>query len=391
MKLFFFIFLFWTLQVHASTFVGNGGHAGDIEAQVTLKVIQEALLQLSLNQGANENNCRCLPEFEGHAICETLKKLSVAQAQFCSKKLSEQALGLHEETRKISDQGFRWTTDRIQVEGKSGTRDADAFVDFQRETLTVNQDRFLRLVDYERVFLFTHELGHLYGWKGQPVNDEQSIGPFSDKEGGRQFLNAIAAATTMKALEIRAFNNYQHISDRSQGYKSHWIEVANSRTGLQKVDFGVKEISGSSFSYRFQFKEPWGVSFRVASLSGSESILTSTQVREKISTWTVSANYRWFPFEDPLSYLGQSHLVFGLGWENLSGTYELSDGYNPILVTAQSTSWNASAAYFLPLKYNFWLSFTAFWQGRKYSYEIPFRSIEAKPVSTFNFGVSYGF
>ncbi len=392
MKKLILIFLLGSLQSNASTFVGNGGHAGDIEAQVAFKIIQETLRQIHENSSAGDKLCVCFPDLEGHSICDTLKKLNESQGKYCSQQLRENAAGLLLTTQKISSQGFLFTRDRIQVESrKSKYRDADAVANFHQQTLILNQDRFTQMQDYEKVFLLVHELGHLHSWKGESIKDDQSLGPFTGDEGGRQFLNSVAAAVTMQALEYRTFNNYKDILERSQGHKVHWLELSSRGTENKKVQLGVNKTTGSSFSYRYQFSEPWGVSFHLANQNGSQGHLTSTTAKEFVSAQGVLLSYRLFPFKDPLRYFGQSHFIFSAGLEDLGGRYEVTDTYTPAEARANSLSWSVGASYYLPIKYNFWVTFNWSKQGHDYSYKIPFRSIDVKSDSTFNLGVSYGF
>lgn len=379
-------------QARASTFVGNGGNAGDIEVQVAFKVIQDTFSHIIEKQKDPQGKlCACYSDLEGHPICDTLKKLTEKQSQFCSDYLRAQAQGLSQTTQRISDFGFKMTRDQIEVSQKSGLRPVDAVANHKAQSLIVNQERFLDLQDYERVFLLTHELGHLHSWNGEEIEDAQSFGPFVGEEGGRLFLNAIAAATTMQALEFKILRKYHGYLNRSQGHKQHWVELSAFSTGLKKEEFGIEQSRGTEFTYRYQFLGSWGGSVSLRSAQGKKEHLTSTTAEESAMIYGIALNYRLFPFSNPMSYFGQSHLVVSLGIESLSGTYKINDTYSFTESKARSIAAAASLAYYLPIKFNLWVYNKIAVQGHKYAYEVPYRSISFTPESTLHLGVSYGF
>ncbi len=376
----------------ASTFVGNGGHAGDVELQVAFREIQDTLLLIAKNKNNDEFKlCTCYAELEGHPTCDILKKLNSSQVEFCAAHLRDHAAEVAVIAKRISSQGFRWTHEQIEVAEEQSLRAADAVTDFKSQSMTVNQDRFLKMKDYERVFLLSHELGHLQKWQDQPIQDNQKLGPFAGKEGGREFLNAVAAAVTMEALDTRVMVHYTASLNRSRGHKNHWIELASTTANTDQTQFGVTKTTGSSLTYRYQFTDMFGVQIEGRSLNGSNNYLSSTVAAEKTSAYSLGFAIRYFPFQDPLSFLGQSHVVAVAGLESMNGNYTISDNYISAQATASSKSAFGSVSYYMPIRYNFWVYAKATALGHHYAYDIPYGSIDFKTASLFNLGVSYGF
>ncbi|HPI41743.1 MAG TPA: hypothetical protein PLJ21_13115 [Pseudobdellovibrionaceae bacterium] len=381
-----------SMGAHASTFVGNGGNSGDVELQVTLKEIQETLRLIDNGKNSNEFKlCTCYPQLKGHPMCNTLSKLNSQQVQFCEKYIKDNSENLRKAANQLSQNGIEWTHEKIEVVENQSLRAADAVTDANTNKITLNKDQFINMPNYERVFLLSHELGHLQRWENKYIVDRQAIGPFDGPEGGREFLNSISAALTMEALDTQVIHQFQADLKRSQGYKKHWFELGTASTNTKEVLFGVNEKSGHFLSYRFQFSDQWGVQGEYRSSKGNKSYLSSTKSEETLTGYGVGISYRFFPFKDPLTFWGQSHFVISLNADKINGEFSLSDSFLKTETNSSSTSWMGSLNYYMPLQNNFWIFIKAAVSGHHISYSIPNITIQNDFNSNFNLGASYGF
>ena len=81
----------------ASTFVGNGGNAGDVELQVTINQLQKAFVETAKpSADAATKLCVCHEDFQGKPLCEMLKKLDEEQVRFCDAYIKEKSPELAE-------------------------------------------------------------------------------------------------------------------------------------------------------------------------------------------------------------------------------------------------------------------------------------------------------
>ena len=80
------------LEARASTFVGNGGGAGDVELSVTRQQVEETFIAIRKHaDDEDQEYCRCNKYFEGRSVCQPLNALTDNQRKFCSKNLVGQA------------------------------------------------------------------------------------------------------------------------------------------------------------------------------------------------------------------------------------------------------------------------------------------------------------
>jgi hypothetical protein len=374
----------------ASTFVGNGGNAGDIELAASKREIQDTL-RILLAQSPGESNflCTCNAMLEGHGVCDLLKQLTPPQQQQCAKFLKDNGsrLATALETSRIS-----WSQDNILVHEGPAWRDVDAVTNYDEKKITLSHSRFMAMKDYERVFLLGHELGHLLTMDGKPISDDQEVEHFKGADGGRKFLNAVGAGLAMLASDNDVLLSYQGAVKRSRGHSSAWIEVAGGSQRMSTDEsFVVNKKAGSSLRLRYQIWENLGIWAQYMRQEGNVDILSQTHGKEIDSAFAAGASYRIFPFKDPLSFWGQSHAVLSIGLEQMTAKYELSDSFLSADAEGKSTALAADLGYHFPLQSGFWIFARYGLRNHKYQIELPYKTIEMKPTMSTEIGVSYGF
>lgn len=397
------MFTFWMPHplVFASTFVGNGGNAGDVELQVALNEIKETFRQIEREKDDPElKMCNCREPFTGRALCEPLSNLTSVKRDFCSnllKRKSNEVIELLNSAHKIE---IRWTRDDMEAQESGRPRASDAVTDFKTKSIVINQPRFLQMQAYERTFLLTHELFHLTEWNDQPITDEQEIGPYKQKGGGRELLNALAAGLAIEASNREINKKYSSALKRSQGSKTHWFHLQYGITETSSRDnsaFNVERYNSFATGYRYQFYGPWGVSGQIRSSEGKRSILNSIEGSEQQTALGAALNFQWFPGRDPLGFWGQAHFVFGLGVESLSGKYTLKDSSSSTDGSISSTAFAGSCSYYIPFRSGFWAFVNLGYLSHKYNYALNFSGVPGSYVNydknliSGSLGVSYAF
>ena len=356
-------------------------------------IIKKSLSEIQ-NQPASENKnlCSCTAALEGHRICENLKALDSAQKNYCQIKLASSSSTLLELLNSSRGVQIIWTVDSLQVAEKAGEREAEGVAFPLEQKIFLNREQFLALKDYERIYLLTHELGHLVRHDKNFLKDDDPVGPFKQNDGGRQFLNSLGSAVAMKSLELGSVEEYASSLNRSKTYKPHWLTLSfgsESERG-DNSSFAIKKYSGYQAQYRYQFTPNWGLSGGYRQERGSDTFFSFANAESYLKLWNVKANYRWMPFSNPLSMWGQSHFIFAAGAEFGKAEILVSDNFTAENDQAKLSSPVLSAHYFLPANNGFWL------QGgliaTAYNYE--FDKIGYKSQSNqlfYEVGVSYGF
>lgn len=388
-----FIFLFLSLHVtfaSASTFVGNGGNAGDVELEVAKKEIHKTLQYIDEHKtNPALRLCECYEDYEDHPVCNTLEKLTKPQVEYCAKFLKDNASALAKILRRAQ---MTWSRDSIEVQEKQHLRASDAVAIAKDNLIIVNNERFLAMRDFERMFLLTHELGHLLKSNGENIEDTKPVGPFTSPNGGREMLNAVAATVVMEGLGLRILKSYEPALKRSRAYKARWIEFEADGVRGEDSTLVVSSKSGGTLGLRYQFENLLGLALTYRTARGQASFIDGgVRVDESNTAWGALVTYRLSPFQDPLSFLGQSHFVFGLGAESLSAKYTLSDEFLETSATASSTGLVGQVIYNMPLQSGFWIYLKLGYLGHQYKFNIPNRELEIKPQTLTGLGVSYGF
>lgn len=387
------------LLASGSTFVGNGGNAGDVELQVTLNQVAESLRFLRDNGDDIPNACKCTATFKGRAICDPLINLNQEQAKFCHTQLAAATPLFLEFLEGEQRVHISWTNENIQVmEPNNPNRSADAVTNSKNRTITLNQERFLSMSPQERIFLITHELGHMTVFNGEKVEDTQPFGPFPHADGGKQFLNSLGAATAMLADRSGGFNKYALPLSRPQGYKNIWLDLATSRSASQDDSdspYALDEWSGATLTGRYYFMKLGaggvGALIETRNLYGDHKVLTNTEVEENLSSIGAGLSYRIFPWKNPLSFWGQTHFVFNGKYEFVQHEVKLNDGFVTVKDSDSSNGLTVAGNYFIPLTWGFWgyvgVSYSTAYQrsyskiGLKYD----------KNITSSALGVSYAF
>ncbi|MBS1971156.1 MAG: hypothetical protein JSU04_12655 [Bdellovibrionales bacterium] len=398
MRLLIFIFgLISAQHVMASTFVGNGGNAGDIEMQITMGQAQKSLAFIDGNKdNYTADLCTCSSQFEGRPVCDILKKLNQEQTRFCARFVSMKAGDLY---RLLSEKGnlsVSWTHDQIEVQEEGRLRGADAVTDPKKMTMTLNQKRFLDLDENERLFLFSHELFHLTTYQGKTLSDEGEIGPFKGPDGGRQFINAMAATVVMQANDYGVLREYAAAQKRSKSYKKTYVSVgyaAMTTPNDTTTAFDVNKTTGAQFGVRYQLTPEFGVLGQMSLLRGEKVVMSTINAKEERNVLGLGASYRFFPFANPLTSWGQSHLVLSATVDLLSGTYKYDEQGVGGSAKTSSTGFTVGCNYFIPFDSGLWAYAGASYSTLNYTYNLD-NQVDLKYKdngTTFALGVTYGF
>ncbi len=394
------VFLFCLQNITASTFVGNGGNAGDVELQVTIAQISNTLSRVTeLTDDEKEKLCQCEQILSEHKVCESLKNISERQSYFCADMTAEKA----KDILKLIDNGpelsggvqFLWTSKSMEVTEKNGDRQADAIANAKTKKIVLNRDQFLKLKDYERIYLITHELGHLVQIEKKYLSDDQPIGPFKQDDGARQLLNSMAAAVTMKALTTGQVSDFAKILSTSKNYKTNWFTLGLGTEKKRDEDsrLAIQKYSGWDFTYRHQLNQDWGVSLGARRLTGEEHFFTTTTATTLLNLMNAQVNYRFFPSSNPLTVAGQSHFVVGLGLESGRAEYKIKDDFTEDNDQANLLSPILSAQYYLAMNSGVWFNGGVTYTNHKYTFNnIGFGGYKSDPNQFYiNIGASYGF
>lgn len=378
----------------ASTFIGNGGNAGDIEREVTLRQVLGAFKAVEAGDIEPENLCSCSGPYKSRPVCDSLESLNEAQRGFCVQTFRSSAKKVMRllESDRVK---FSWTENSIQVREGQSLRNVDAVADPSKMKITINQERFLKMSDTDRVFLLGHEVMHLIKYKGNYLDDEGPIGPFKGPDGKRLLLNSIGSSVVMASYKQELFKKYKTVLKKPKTWKKHRIEAGLSTMSLAGSDsdssaFASESLSGGQFVYRYQTSSPWGflVSFR--SLRESQKVLTSIEVEEELSGAGIGVSYRVFPFSDPLSFWGQSLLLIEGLAEFYQGRLKVSDPLVGIEDETSAPGASLDCKYYIPLNINIWLYAGAGVQYLNYEYDDigpKYESIRTHAT----IGASYGF
>ena len=372
----------------ASTFVGNGGSAGEVETLITLRQIHRTYA----NFEPPEDLCSCSAQFENHSLCEMLKNLTAPQHQMCVDGMRERA----QQMQDLADPSrvrIEWTHDRIEVMEMGEPRAVDAVANPKDNKITINQERFLEMKAFERLFLLTHELLHFTKEGDALVSDEGPLGAFPGPVGGRQYLNAMASGTVMQATDDGLFDTDHSILQRAQAWHHAWIDasVGTFSPGDPSTSspYAMEHLATSSLAVRYYPWDQWGFVVGYASAQNSKTVLTEIQAREETQTLSFGVSYRIFPFANPLTATGQSHFVLNAMIEKLHGRYTVDE--NDVHGEWETDAWgqSLSCTYFLPI-WKFWLHAGATLHLDPYEYsDLGLRY--DKPQITTHLGVSYGF
>jgi hypothetical protein len=381
----------FTTRASASTYIGNGGSSGDIELTVSMKQIADVFYEVS-KEGAGADVCGCSEQFQNHSACDTLTSLTPTQEHLCSDTMKSKALELSDLAYHRERIRIEWTHEQIEVMDNGYRRAADAAADPDQNLITINQERFLEMPAFDRIFLLTHELMHFTLVDGKPLTDEGPLGPFDGPDGSRRYINAVAAAGAMRAEDYGFLRKYRASLDRAQGWKQAWIDLDGEDEkwdGGKSSSFSLPDYHGSTFAFRYYPFKKFGFALAYTSVGQDTQILSSTSASETVRIWSAGPSYRIFPFKDPVSYWGQTQIVLNAFLEYVQSSYSLNDTY--VGVDEKTSAWGAGAtgAYYIPV-WKFWLSLGGGIHFRHYQYSDVNVNYD-KPLVSTQIGVSYGF
>lgn len=390
------LFILNSANTYASTFVGNGGNTGDVELQVTINQVKKSLQTIKNGNYKPGDLCVCLENMQKHPVCESLKSLNENQINFCEKTLQSNAQEMLKLLIGNQTIQFQWTSLPMQVEEKFGLREAEGVARPSERTIFLNKSQFMKLKDFERIFLLTHELGHMIQFENQAnkyLRDDEIIGPFTQADGGRQLLNSMGAAVTMETIFNGGINEYEGSLRRSKSYKNHWVNfsIGSDKDHNDKSTFNIPGYSQTQISYRYQSDHVLGVGLQTSSIRGSEKFMTTVDAEHSLRFTSASIYYRYFPNDNPLSYWGQSHLLLGAGFGFGNGTLLLKEGI--LTDVSDEVSFSSpilSAQYYFPLSSEFWITLGTQATFFNYDYAVIGFKSESLQLNT-NLGVSYAF
>ncbi len=378
--------------VLASTFIGNGGNAGDVEREVTLQQILGAIEGFAQHNSIPQ--CECVPRYQNSSFCDTLKTLNEQQQQFCSKTLKTLSTPLKQVLAEDQVR-FSWTDQSIRVKEGGSLRAVDAVTDPSQNKITIHLNGFLGMNDSQRVFLLSHELVHLMKYQGSHLNDTGSIGPFDGRDGKRKLINAMSASVVMAAYKKRLFKKYENTLDRPKPWKKHRLEAGVTGVSIVPSDsdtnvYANDSMSGGHLLYRYQSSSPWGGHIAYKYYSEEKTILTSIAAKESLNGGAVGVSYRLFPFKDPLSFLGHSHLIFEMQVEYYRAEYTVNDKIVSAEETTDALGGALNCKYYMPLGIGIWVYLGLGAGQLNYQFNT-FGVKYDSPRTHTTIGVSYGF
>lgn len=385
--------VFTALASKASTFVGNGGHTGDVELLVVKKQLQDIYPLFLDEESKDVSLCECIQKFEGHGICEPLRNLNTDQRYFCSSLLREQASELLKLINGPHPVRLTWTNENVEVHENRGLRAVEAVANPAAHEITIHQKRFLEMRAYERIFLLTHELMHFVQINNKFLSDEAPIGPFTEADGGRQLINAIAAATVMHGADHELIGKYQSHLYRSQGWRRNWLDLHFGGTAIDKDtdrSYAIEHRARVQANYRQYLSPNWGFVLSYRDETGEKQILTTIDAKEEVRSVGAGVTYRYFPFQDPLTFWGQSHLSVQLLAEYLTAQYNLKDPQ--VSLDESSQVWGSSLQIFyqMPLRWDLWWHIGGGYHFYSYEYSQLSLKYGSHHLAWFG-GISYAF
>lgn len=375
-----------------STFVGNGGNAGDLELRVSKLTLESTLERISEDGSKVLSLCRCSENYNQYPACKSLEKLTNEQVHFCGKFIYERAAELSQMLKnKVT---IQWTDQSMQVKENNANLPVDAMANFENKTILINKENYLSLESYQRNFLLGHEIFHLSQWENSKIKDEQPIGVFDTNTGGRVLLNAAAAALVMYSIENNIADKHESDLYRSRRDKQRWLSLEYSAFKA-KEDLNTLYIpesyTGLNLGFQHLITNEIGVGLNYSSYKSKDTFLDTIEVTDQIDIYSIGAFYRFFPFHDLFSFEGQSFGTIGLRGDFLQGQFELKEPPLAIQEKVKTNYLTLVARYYIPLQNGFWLQAGADLNQPNYKYS---QNIDAQfsqlRVAT-NVGVSYGF
>ena len=128
-------------------------------------------------------------------------------------------------------------------------------------------------------------------------------------------------------------------------------------------------------------------------LRGEKVVMSTINAKEERNVLGLGASYRFFPFANPLTSWGQSHLVLSATVDLLSGTYKYDEQGVGGSAKTSSTGFTVGCNYFIPFDSGLWAYAGASYSTLNYTYNLD-NQVDLKYKdngTTFALGVTYGF
>lgn len=390
----------------ASTFVGNGGNVGDVEIQVSFHMLADIVNQLNTDEHSDfllETLCTCPEDLKNHPMCEPLINLGKEETLFCRSFLQQNMKNIQGILRRSAKMEVHWTGSDILVKDHSYLRAADAVINWQNQVLAIDQNRFVSMRASERLFLISHEIMHfLNDSQGQKLSDIGPIGPFEGNQGGRNFINALAASLVVKSIDQGVLDSYFTVLNRSRSASRYWFDLSLgsvSTNASQNSKFTQAYIADSEIGFHFQLNPRFALGVNYRSSEETAKSVSRLWIKEKLKAYQLVLGYRFFPSDDVLTRLGQSHFLLSAGIEKLQATQNLSDSFSTLTENIAVISPLIGTRYYLASDNGLWFFAGAalLFHNYKYKYNLDQYSLPAVEVKypgqqyRFEIGVSYGF
>jgi hypothetical protein len=391
MKLQLVIYFVFMLFAHASTFVGNGGSQGDIELAASKKQLVETF-QAIIENKQSDYLCKCTEDYENRDVCLPLKKLNSDQQKYCQKQLTEKAPEMLK-LLQSEDVKIQWTHEPIEVRTGNELRAVDAVTNPTQKQITLNLPRFLDMSTSDRVFLLSHEYFHLTKIEGKQVADDETVGPFQESDGGRQFLNAIGSSISVLEGYLPDVSSHRAMIARSRSWKRFWFDGnfgGSSAVTDPSSSFGQKDAHDAQLSFHFYLGD-FALSARIKNEYNDKKILdNSVSISENVMLYGIGAGYRFFPFKDPLTFWGQSHILVQAFLDQIESHISVSDDFVSISDRTRTTGSSVYGTYYIPFFWGFWWHATVGYEYHPYKYSnVNLKYKDGRTVA--GIGVSYAF
>lgn len=341
------------LPLQASTYVGNGGNAGDLDLSITLAAIRDSLVELD---SSSPNLCRCPEELAESEICGVLRALTAPQVQFCREMILQHKDSLVALMSSDGDLTFSWADETLKVQSnhEDGKRVVDAVAQSSRRSIILNRARFLEMPKSFRIALVTHELFHLVPFGDGYFTDQQAIPPYRD---GRTLLDTLGAAIAMNAHDTGVIADFRHLDNVSRAYRPYVFQldfktVARSDGAAQDL---LAPTNQDGAALTFEYK-PHALGFRI----GVERTALSSryqgqlQVDETHSLISLGAGYHWFPVTARLSRWSETHLAAFVDTVYGSAQYRVQDHAMSLEDAGQVLGLQVTGQVSLPAVIGFW-------------------------------------
>ncbi len=185
-----------------------------------------ATLRAILQRPATASLCRCPSDNQAPMdalFCRHLERLSDEQATYCDaffRGVITQVVGLAGDENRSP---FVLSTKPLTVTGPNGTRPVLAkTLMFPSGPVWFDYRRLGELAPANAVALMAHEFGHksIYSPHHKYLSDDEPIGPFREKDGGRRLLDSFGSAVAMHAQRLGLVGRSGSLRDRFRC----WIE-----------------------------------------------------------------------------------------------------------------------------------------------------------------------